>query len=339
MINDNIYSKLTPSAKDELTELTENFRESLLEKAYTIAKDRDTANREISLRDILEAQQPTDSAIEKDKVEFKRKRWTTIISFSGAVYAVAGILIYLFQNKKFSIESDLGLIIAIIGVLFSLIAFLYSQLISKRYFTLQTTNTKSTYSNENDYDIVKRWQIIESLARKIMSEKDKNDSMSNSVSFLIRFLSHKIAKDEEEFLKIRELLQMRNKIIHEQYKMSGGERKEFLKLADDLIERLENAQIKNNQKVNTLRVISAKYGTEKKYFDMTKELNQLINNDRLEFVLNNEIVGDPEHGTLKQLDITYEINGVQHTDKYIEGAKVIIPESFADKSKIAANIT
>ena len=101
MINENIYSKLTPSAKEALNELTEDFRDSLIEKAFTIANDRNTANREISLRDILEAQQPSQQTIEKQKyIDYRRRRWTMLISFSGAIYAIAGILLYLFQNKK-----------------------------------------------------------------------------------------------------------------------------------------------------------------------------------------------------------------------------------------------
>jgi hypothetical protein len=325
MINDNIYSKLTPSAKEALNELTEEFKESVLEKAYTIATERDTANREISLRDILEAKQPSKQTIEKEKYyEYKRKRWTMIISFSGAIYAVAGILIYLYQNKKFSIENDLGLIIAIVGILLSLIAFLYGQLLSKRQFSSNTFTTTTTYSSADSYEIVKRWQLIETLAKKTMSEDDQKNPMSNSVSFLIRFLSHKVAKNEKEFLKIRELLQLRNKILHEQYKLNDNERLEFLAFADDLIERLELAKSNTHFQKKTLKVVSAAYGTSKTSIDATKELNQLVKNNRLEFIANNEIVGDPEHGTVKQLNITFEINGVKQTKTFNEGDKVVI---------------
>jgi uncharacterized protein YutE (UPF0331/DUF86 family) len=247
-----------------------------------------------------------------------------IISFSGAIYAVAGILIYLYQNKKFSIENDLGLIIAIVGILLSLIAFLYGQLLSKRQFSSNTFTTTTTYSSADSYEIVKRWQLIETLAKKTMSEDDQKNPMSNSVSFLIRFLSHKVAKNEKEFLKIRELLQLRNKILHEQYKLNDNERLEFLAFADDLIERLELAKSNTHFQKKTLKVVSAAYGTSKTSIDATKELNQLVKNNRLEFIANNEIVGDPEHGTVKQLNITFEINGVKQTKTFNEGDKVVI---------------
>jgi histone H3/H4 len=128
MINENIYSKLTPSAKEALDEIAEEYKDSLLEKAFTIAEERNIANKEISLRDILEANQPSQHAVEREKYsEYKRKRLIMLIAFSGAIYAAAGIIIFLFQNKKFSIENDVGLIITFIGVLLSLIAFLYGQ--------------------------------------------------------------------------------------------------------------------------------------------------------------------------------------------------------------------
>jgi len=327
MNNENIYSKLTPSAKEALNELSEEFKESLLENAFRIADKRDTASREISLRDILEAKQSSQQSFEKEKYYAdRRKRWIMLLSFSGAIYAAAGILIYLFQNKQFSVENDLGLIVAIIGILISLISFLYGQLLSRRQFFSIKVSPSSTFSNTANFEIVKRWQIIETLAKKVMAEADPKDLMSNSVSFLIRFLSHKIAKDEKEFLKIRELLQLRNKILHEQYSLSDKERIEFLEFADDLINRLELAQTKTNQQEKTLVIISATYGTPKKTLDATKELNQLVNSNRLEFIANNEIVGDPDHGTVKQLNITYEINGKRQTKIFNEGDKIIIED-------------
>lgn len=324
MINENIYNKLTPSAKEALSELTEEFREELLLKALTIAQERDTANKEISLRDILEAKQPSGKLLENEKYEFKRKRMTLLISFSGAVYAIAGILIYLFQNKKFALENDLGLIIAVIGILLSLIGFLYGQIISKRYLFTKTSTTTSTFTRSSDYEIVKRWHIIETLARQFMTEDDQREAKNNSVGFLIRFLSHKVARDEKEFLQIRELLQTRNKILHEEYKLSDVERQRYLDFADALIQRLENSKDEHTSIHKTLKVIKANYGSPKNRFEMTKELNQLISNNRLEFVLNNEIVGDPDPGVVKQLELTYEINGDRQTRTYNEGTKVVI---------------
>lgn len=243
MNNDNIYSKLTPSAKEALGELTEDFKKSLLEKAYSIAQERNTAIKEISLRDILEAQQPLKSSIEKEKYQdYKRKRWTMLLSLSGAVYAVAGILIYLYQNKKFSLENDFGLIIAVLGILITLVAFLYGQLMTRKHNIFSTDTFTKTYSSVDSYDIVKRWQIIEQLTTSIMKSNNISDSKSNSVNQVIRYLTENFTSSEKEFMKIRELLQTRNRILHEGYNLSDNEKKQFIDIADDLIDRLERAK-------------------------------------------------------------------------------------------------
>jgi hypothetical protein len=75
-----------------------------------------------------------------------------------------------------------------------------------------------------------------------------------------------------------------------------------------------------------LKVISATYATSNKSLDATRELNQLVRNNRLEFIANNEIVGDPDYGTVKKLNITYETNGNIKTKTFNENEKVIIED-------------
>lgn len=325
MIDESKYSKLTPSANEELERLTNEFRESLFDKAYSIANERDTATKEIALRDILDAQQPIDQIIYKNKTsEYKKNQLLMLVSFSATIYAIGGILIYLIKNETFSFKNDLGLIIAIIGVLLALFSVLVSQLISKRnLFTFAGLSQKYD-DNVDSLEIVRRWQIIENLAKKVMTESDKKELTSSSVSFIIRFLSHKIAKDKTEFLKIRELLRLRSKILHENYKLNSKEKKEYINFADDLIERLELINAQKDETTGSLKIINAIYGTSKKSLDATKELNQLVNKNRLELIANNEIIGDPDIGTVKDLKITYELNGMTYTKSFKEGDKVII---------------
>lgn len=243
MTNENIYSKLTPSAKEVLDELIEGYRDSLIEKAYALASERDTANREISLRDILEAQQPIEKSIKtrKDYLEYKRRRWTILISFSGAIYATAGLLLYLYQNKKFSIETDLGLIIAVIGIMITVLTFLYGQLFSMRQQSSKSISIKNNYTNIDNYDIVKRWQLIEQLTTSIMKSNNIGDSKTNTVNQVIRYLTENFTSSEKEYMAIRELLQARNKILHEGYNLSDAEKRQYIEVADSLIDKLEKA--------------------------------------------------------------------------------------------------
>jgi hypothetical protein len=325
MIDDNKYSKLTPSAKEELDKITSEFREMLFERAFSIANERDTASKEISLRDILEAQQFLRQVNSRsNRIEEKKSRFFTLITISAIIYAIGGIIIYLVINKNFSFEKDLGLIIAIVGVLLALFSML-GLLFTKKFNNSSLFNSERRIEKtEDNFELVRRWQKIEELSKKLMTESDEKGSTPNSVGFQIRFLSHKIAKDETEFLKIRELLQIRNKILHENYNISPKEFNQFIRFADELIERLEFIYDKQPKEVTSLKVIKALYGTPKNSIDATKVLNLLINNNRLEFIANNEIAGDPDVGTVKNLSITYEINGKEYTKIYNEGDKVII---------------
>lgn len=238
-----IYSKLTPSAKEAINELTESYKDTLLEKAFTIANERDTASKEISLRDILEAQQTEKFVNDKSKQnDYKRRRWTMLIALSGATYAAAGIIIYLLQNKKFSLDTDLGLIIAIIGILLSLIAFIYGQLISKRQLYVSELKLEMNNPSIDTFDIVKRWQIIEQLTMSIMKSNNKTDTKFNSVNQVIKFLTDNFAKSDEDYLKIRQLLQARNKILHDGYVLTDYERDQYTQIADDIIDKLEKAK-------------------------------------------------------------------------------------------------
>ena len=242
MNNENIYTKLTPSAKEALNELTEDFKSNLVERAFTIANERSTINKEISLRDILEAKQPNEKTLEKEKyLDYKKKRRTMLLSFSGATYSIAGILIYLYQNNKFLVENDLGLIVAVIGVLIALISFLYQQLLTKRQYLSESTMNSNSHSFIDSYDIVKRWQIIEQLTVLIMKSKNIGDSQSNSVNLVIRYLTENFTRSENEYLTTRSLLQIRNKILHEGYNLSDNEKKKYIEIADNLIEKLEQA--------------------------------------------------------------------------------------------------
>jgi hypothetical protein len=53
----NIYNKMTESAKTALEETTKEVTEMIIKKAYQNANQKNTADKEISLRDIIEAKE------------------------------------------------------------------------------------------------------------------------------------------------------------------------------------------------------------------------------------------------------------------------------------------
>lgn len=230
--------KLTPSAKEALTETMHELQDQIIEKANSIAQKGQTADKEISLRDIIEAKEELfKPKLEKEKSEFRRKRMMYLISLSGGMYSIVGMAIYFFQNKTFSIEHDLGLIIAFLGVFTIFFGFVYSQYFSRRY-ELKSLEVIAMDKDDNDFDIIKRWQIIERLGSNLMRRKGHSPNESKSINDILKFLSLELESDKLYF-DLRELLQIRNKILHESYQMNRQEKHDLINKADKIIDILE----------------------------------------------------------------------------------------------------
>jgi hypothetical protein len=320
MIDQEIYSKLTPSARDALNELSNEYVQDVLEKAIELAAEKDRTLREISLIDIMAASMSKGVPMGKRNVAYaRRRRFSTLLIFSGVVYAFAGLLIYLYQTGRFDAKDSLGLSVSIIGALVAVVGYLMRDFIYGYPFS------RTMSLSSSDFELVEKWQEIESLAKKIITASEKVDPNSTSVASTIKFLTTKIATDPGESAKIRELLAIRNRIVHEQLRLSDKTRFEMSEFADKLIDRLEKSLKLIVTEEPRLRIVNALYGTLKKSLDATRELASLVQNNRLEVVANNEIVGDPDIGAPKQLEITYEFGGSKFKRMYNEGDKVIIP--------------
>jgi hypothetical protein len=240
--SESLYNKLTSSAKEAFEKAVQDYKNSVLEKANRNSEGFSVDNPEISLRDILEA--IDNENLRKKRLEYsdyKRRRFMFLITFSGGVYAVAGLLIYLIQNKKFSLENDLGLVIAITGILISFMAVLFNQYFTMRKrLMLDFKEIKDINKINPDYKIVERWQIIEKLvAREFGDSNVKNRKYSFNMIMNTLYI---MFDSEEDRIKIKELLNTRNLILHDSLKMSESKRIDLLKFADEIINRLE----KNN---------------------------------------------------------------------------------------------
>jgi len=92
----NIYNKLTDSAKNALEETSKEFVDMIIEKAYQNASFKNTADKEISLRDIIEAKEEIlYKKTDLNKQDSRKKRLTLMLSMTGALYSVFGILFVL----------------------------------------------------------------------------------------------------------------------------------------------------------------------------------------------------------------------------------------------------
>ena len=76
-----------------------------------------------------------------------------------------------------------------------------------------------------------------------------------------------------------------------------------------------------------MKIIKATYGGT----DITALINSKISGNKLLIKVNNDIIGDPQPGTLKYLDIDYEINGETLNASYKENTICALPKSTTNK--------
>lgn len=72
-----------------------------------------------------------------------------------------------------------------------------------------------------------------------------------------------------------------------------------------------------------MRIISAKYGG----LDCTEIVRTRIKFDKLMLRVNNDIIGDPNVGQVKSLELSWEHDDLVHLDYYKEGSLVSIPKT------------
>lgn len=234
----NIYNKLTESARIALDETSKEVVEMIIEKAYQNANVKNTADKEISLRDIIEAKEEIlFKRTDVHKQESRKKRLALMLSMTGALYSVFGILFYLYQNKSFDTTKDLGLIIAALGILISIVAFYYSQLLTKRKVEIIKDNTITERDN-SEFEIVRRWQTIEKLGTELMLRDGISDNKARSFNYILSYLSEKLL-DNSKTDSIKKLLVARNQVVHSGINLTKIEIEEMIKTADQIIDELE----------------------------------------------------------------------------------------------------
>jgi hypothetical protein len=74
-----------------------------------------------------------------------------------------------------------------------------------------------------------------------------------------------------------------------------------------------------------LTIVSALYGKNETYVNVTDLLNKKIENSTLSITVDNNIAGDPLPGFLKEMKIVYSFKGQLHFSLVDEGTKLILP--------------
>lgn len=234
---DNIQIKLTDAAKSALNRSVQEITELILEKAKQNACSNKTED-EISLHDILKAKQEIlsnqHSGITK---EYRKRRMYLMISMVGTVYAVFGIMFYIYQNNTYDITKDIGLVIATLGTMMAIIGFIYVQITNTKNREIMV-RTNIADNNSSEFEIVRQWRTIEQLSTTLMLKDGISSDRAKSINFIIEFLSRQL-DNTISILDLKELLIARNNIVHKGKTFSKSELEEKLLVANKIIIELE----------------------------------------------------------------------------------------------------
>lgn len=118
-------------------------------------------------------------------------------------------------------------------------------------------------------------------------------------------------------------------VVHKELKAANARIDEFESIiaSFDKEKSLDRRSKKSESNVpdHRLRITEASYGTRGKRVNVTEKLQKLANDERLDFKMARDILGDPVPYYKKYLVIVYRVNGREYRHSYHEGSKVSIP--------------
>ena len=191
-----------------LDELSDEYKILLYKALISRTKSLD----DLSVSELLRL----DNEIKKPLFEDyqKKQRIRRILLIAGLTYMVMGVVLYFFTkiiygDYQYSSENMMLLISVIISLVGSIVA-VYS-------FALQTLNVRmlkhrvqiEDSSQILEYEVVTKWRELEGIVNDISINAQVKTPRS-----IIQFLIENQFVDDEESIKLKEFLKIRNNIVH-----------------------------------------------------------------------------------------------------------------------------
>ena len=202
---------LTDAAEDLLRELSKEYVNKVIHKAYALASLNHTETKELSYKNILDANKSI-MYRHRERVNTRsvlsKNEWVAMLGVTfGLLYLFIGIMIkFSVIDFSISIPPDTTSIPILIGAILVFISLFFLGLIRMRKG--QNAQTESDFYNE--HMVVRLWAKIESLGRDILN--DYGNGSINGVSSVIDFLMDQEWADNYD---IKEILRVRNDLVHE----------------------------------------------------------------------------------------------------------------------------
>lgn len=237
----NIYNSLTDSAKYSLKNILQEYEKSLLEEAYIHSACSKNDKVKISLKDILSAKEKLQDATSVISYsQNRRKKFWTLMTLVGLVYAIMGLVIFVVQHPVCG-DVELGLLLVIMGINLSLFAIINDNVYARQYAIRSVMKEL----------IVSLWKQIEDMVGFLMSMDKAMPKEEQSVLSVINYLEGILTNSVD----VKKILVVRNGIVQGGNIKSRRTIKEVIEMEKRIIETLEDL-IK--EKINKLAIVENK---------------------------------------------------------------------------------
>lgn len=232
---------------DELKELDEKTRiilNELSEKYQSIIVDRALLKNnlktmsEINPIDLIKVDEEIIGSFQR--TPDKRKKLNSLVRIIGLLYALIGLALYTFMSIK--VENSIQIFsILITGVGIFLTAFTYLYDYSREQIKRNSAEHKDLIKYNNEFEIVKKWNEIESLAYEIINKDNNHMSKSMPISKLFNQLSSEGILSDSEQNNYKYVLNLRNFVVHSSKKeISKEEIIKGISIANQIIDKLKS---------------------------------------------------------------------------------------------------
>lgn len=207
--------RLTPAAGESLEELVANYRYQILEGAEQSAQSVSGELREISVQDIVMSTRdlPLGRAPRRRMVD----RILTVYIYAGVLLAVGAMTYVLSTRLYFDLSSSekIAAVAGFSGLIIAAFSYLVQQLRLTEY-RFGSLGIREYYSpRPKSMMFLRTYQEIElqmrGLVASLLGESETSQPMSKLLSQLV---GQRVLKEDDEAV-FRELLTLRNRIVHQ----------------------------------------------------------------------------------------------------------------------------
>ncbi len=167
------------------------------------------------------------------KADYKNRKIVNYGILIGLLYTLCGCIIFVVQNTTFKPEKDLGQMVMVIGLSLSVIFATWGILIKK---AKHLSVYESTIQPHRQYLIIHKWIEIERLLNSFTSIEV--NTIQSLLPKLLDLCKGTVSPDE-----ISNVLYLRNKIIHENIKLSDLEINMAIRTENKIIAKLQSKMV------------------------------------------------------------------------------------------------